>query len=149
MRTTAFLKTLTLGALALGTALLPVEAANPDAIEGIWLTENGKSKVQISEQGGHLSGRLIWLKDPLRDGKPKLDMHNESASLRGRPLIGLTLIHGFSFKNGRWEDGKIYNPEDGKTYSCTLALKDPGTLEVRGYVLNPLLGKTQTWKKAR
>lgn len=52
MRISPWLKTMTLGALALGSLLLPVDAFNPAAIEGIWLTEGGKSKVKISEQGG-------------------------------------------------------------------------------------------------
>lgn len=149
MRIVSSLKLCTLGAFALVNLLVPVEASNPTAIEGIWLTEGGKSKVQITEEGGQLRGRLIWLKEPLRNGKPKLDIHNENVALRNRPLIGLTLMHGFKFRNGAWQDGKIYNPEDGKTYSCTMTLKDAVTLEVRGYVLNPLLGKTQIWKKTQ
>ncbi|MGE3726992.1 MAG: DUF2147 domain-containing protein [Candidatus Sericytochromatia bacterium] len=149
MSSSTLVKSLALVAMAVSALLIPVEAAKPADVAGIWLTEGGKSKIQIKQQGSSLSGRLIWLKEPLRDGKPKLDKNNESPALRNRPLIGLTLIQGFVFKNGQWEEGKIYNPEDGKTYSCTLSLKNGSTLEVRGYVMNPILGKTQTWTRSK
>lgn len=149
MRTVSIVKTLTLAALTLSALLMPAEAANPGDVVGTWLTEGGKSRIQIRQQGNSLTGKMIWLKEPLRDGKPKLDRNNESPALRTRALLGLTLIQGFVFKNGHWEEGKIYNPEDGKTYSCTLTLKDPSTLEVRGYVMNPILGKTQVWKRVK
>lgn len=121
-------------------------AITANDIVGIWVTEGGKSHVQISKAGAGYVGKLIWLKEPNRDGKPKVDRMNENASLRSRPLKGLSLLSGFSFKGDHWE-GKIYNPEDGKTYSCNLKFKDARTLEVRGYVLNPVLGKTQYWTK--
>ena len=44
---------------------------------------------------------------------------------------------------------KIYNPEDGKEYNCKMTLKDPNTLEVRGYVGISLFGKTQTWTRIK
>lgn len=122
-------------------------AIGANDVVGTWLTEGGKSKVQISRSGSQYVGKLIWLKEPMRDGKPKTDRMNENASLRARPIKGMLLLSGFVFKGDHWEDGKIYNPEDGKTYSCTLRLKDAHTLEVRGYVFNPVLGKTQYWKR--
>lgn len=127
--------------------LLPgaAQAVIADNIVGNWGTEGGKSIIQISRQGAQYVGRITWLREPLRDGKPKLDRMNENASLRSRPLKGMVLLSGFVFKGDHWDNGKIYNPEDGKTYSCTIRLKDARTLEVRGYVFNPVLGKTQYW----
>lgn len=121
-------------------------AVSANDIVGTWVTEGGKSNVKISAGGGAYSGKLTWLREPLRDGKPKVDAKNENASLRSRPIVGLSLLSGFSFKGDHWE-GKIYNPEDGKTYSCQLKLRNAKTLEVRGYVMNPAFGKTQVWTK--
>jgi uncharacterized protein (DUF2147 family) len=143
------LKGLTLTMMAMASLLLPAEAANPGDVVGTWLTEGGKSKIKIQQVGNSLTGRMVWLKEPLREGKPKLDKNNENAALRKRALLGLALIQGFVFKNGHWEEGKIYNPEDGKTYSCSLSLKNASTLEVRGYVMNPILGKTQVWTRVK
>ncbi|PKL74331.1 MAG: DUF2147 domain-containing protein [Candidatus Melainabacteria bacterium HGW-Melainabacteria-1] len=122
-------------------------AVSANDIVGTWVTEGGKSHVQISKQGSQYVGKLIWLKEPNRDGKPKVDKNNGNAALRTRPVLGLSLLQGFVFKGDHWENGKIYNPEDGKEYSCSLKLKNATTLEVRGYVFNPALGKTQTWKR--
>ena len=123
-------------------------AASADDVVGIWLTVGGKSHVQITQAGGQYSGNLIWLKEPLRNGKPKMDDKNPDAKLRTRPLVGLSLLSGFTFKNGEWVNGKIYNPEDGKTYACQMKLKNANTLEVRGYVMGmTALGKTQVWTR--
>ena len=48
-----------------------------------------------------------------------------------------------------WSGGRIYNPEDGKTYKCKLTLKDDNTLTVRGYVGLTIFGKTQYWTRVR
>lgn len=122
-------------------------AVGANDIVGTWLTEGGKSKVQITKSGNQYVGKLIWLREPMRDGKPKLDQMNENASMRSRKLQGMMLLSGFTFKGDQWEGGKIYNPEDGKTYSCTLKLNNAKTLEVRGFVLNPVFGKTQHWTR--
>lgn len=127
-----------------GTAL----AASANDVVGTWVTLEGKSHVQITKAGNHYNGKIIWLKVPLRNGKPKMDDKNPKAALRSRPLLGLQVLQGFVFKNGEWVNGKIYNPEDGKTYSCQMKLKNANTLEVRGYVLGmTMLGKSQTWTR--
>ncbi|HEY0110845.1 MAG TPA: DUF2147 domain-containing protein, partial [Fibrella sp.] len=79
---------------------------------------------------------------------PKLDSKNPEANLKSRPLLNLNIMTGFSYDGSNvWDDGKIYNPEDGKTYSCKMTLKNPNTLDVRGYVGISLIGKTQTWTR--
>lgn len=122
-------------------------AVGADDIVGTWLTEGGKSKVQITKSGNQYIGKLVWLREPMRNGKPKLDQMNENAGMRSRKIQGMVLLSGFTFKGDHWDGGKIYNPEDGKTYSCTLKLNNANTLEVRGYVLNPVFGKTQHWTR--
>jgi uncharacterized protein (DUF2147 family) len=46
-----------------------------------------------------------------------------------------------------WSGGTIYNPDDGKTYSCKLTMMDPKTMKVRGYFGISILGKTQIWNR--
>lgn len=121
---------------------------NPDAIVGTWLNGSKKGRVQIYNKDGRYYGKLVGLVEPIdpETGKPKLDRKNGDPSRRSRPLINLPLLYNLQFKNGNvWDDGKIYNPEDGKEYNCKLTLKDPNTLDVRGYLGVALLGKTQTW----
>ncbi len=137
-----------LSLLLLFSLILPgaAFAASADDVVGTWLTVGGKSKVQISKAGGKYVGKIIWLKDPQRAGKDKTDAQNPNAALRGRKLIGLSLLDGFAYSGGKWVNGTIYNPLDGKSYSCEMSVQAGGKqLNIRGYVLTPALGKTQIW----
>jgi len=133
-------------ALILGTAA----RADTSPI-GIWLTESGSGQVEIAPCGTTLCGKIVWLKEPLTDkGEPKTDGNNPNEAQRQRPILGLAMLEGFApATSGGWDGGTIYNPEDGKTYKCVLALDDPDRLRVRGYVGIPLLGKTQIWTRVR
>ncbi|MDA1101294.1 MAG: DUF2147 domain-containing protein [Proteobacteria bacterium] len=48
-----------------------------------------------------------------------------------------------------WDNGAIYDPEDGEVHACALTLLDSDTLKLRGYVGVPLFGKTQTWTRVK
>ena len=125
-------------------------AVDPTPV-GTWLTERGGANVKIANCGGKLCGSIVWLKEPLNaHGQPKRDSENPDESLRSRPILGVPLLTDF-VRSGDgsnvWQDGLIYNPDDGKTYKCTLTLVDDHTLRVRGYVGISLLGKTQTWTR--
>jgi uncharacterized protein (DUF2147 family) len=61
--------------------------------------------------------------------------------------MGLDILSGFKFSGGNiWEDGKIYDPKNGKTYSCKMTLEG-NELKVRGYVGFSLLGRTTVWTR--
>lgn len=123
---------------------------NPDAVVGTWLNGTKRGHIQIYKKGDQYFGKLVWLREPTEPstGKPRTDLRNGQASLRNRPLLGLDVMQGFVYDGGKvWENGNIYNPEDGKEYSCKMTLKNPNTLDVRGYVGISLLGKTQTWTR--
>ena len=127
--------------------------ADTGRVLGTWLADEGKSHVQIYMCGDKLCGKVTWLKEPLDPaGKPQTDVHNSDASLRTRPIMGLDILKGFVQDDsgpGQWEDGTIYDPDDGKTYQCTLALQDPNTLRVHGYVGIAMFGKTQLWTRVQ
>ena len=79
-----------------------------------------------------------------------MDSKNPEASLRNRQQLGLTLLVNFAFdEENLWNGGTIYNPDDGKTYSCKITMKDNQSIEVRGYVGISLFGKTETWKRSQ
>ncbi len=75
---------------------------------------------------------------PIRDA----NIPDEEAAKK--PIVGLNLISGFSYSRGKWVDGDIYDPDNGKTYSCVIKLKS-GKLEVRGYIGMPMFGRTVVW----
>jgi uncharacterized protein (DUF2147 family) len=69
---------------------------------------------------------------------------------KGKPMLGLEIIRGAKKVDGKdvWEDGKILDPENGKSYNLRLTPIDGGKkLEVRGSI-GPF-GRTQTWVRAQ
>ncbi len=138
---------------AAGVLLFVASAAaeGPSPV-GRWMTEGGKSHVQIYPCGPLLCGRIVWLREPLgTDGLPKVDLKNPDQSKRSQKIVGLMMMWNFAKASdpGEWESGRIYNPEEGETYKSTLKLRPDGKLEVRGYVGISLLGKSQYWERAR
>lgn len=121
---------------------------SPDAVVGSWLTASGKAIVQIYKEGDKYNGKIIWLKNPnYDDGKPKVDKNNPDKSKQTAPLMGLNMLKGFVYRKGQWLDGTIYDPENGKTYSCYIKYRE-GMLDLRGYIGISLVGRTQTWYRA-
>ena len=117
-------------------------------ILGEWLTAGGTSKIEIYKDGEEYCGRISWLKEPDKDGKAKVDENNPDTKLRSRPLLGLIILRGFMFDGeDQWKGGKIYDPKSGNDYSAKMTLVDDHALDLRGYVLMPLFGRTETWTR--
>jgi uncharacterized protein (DUF2147 family) len=105
--------------------------AKADEIVGYWQT-SGKNpaKIQIYKTGDRYNGKIVWLKQPTENGVPKTDKKNPDKARQLRPIIGTEILSSFHFDgDDEWEDGKIYDPESGKTYSCYISLKDRSMLE--------------------
>lgn len=145
-----------LAAILLSLISSTFAANQADAIAGIWITQDGKARVEIALQDGAYAGHIVWLKQPLfpandpkgMAGKPKVDRNNPDKKLRTRPIMGLPLLSGFHYAgSGVWAGGMIYDPESGKTYHCKISMMKNGSLHIRGYVGIPLFGRTEIWKR--
>lgn len=142
----ALLSLFVLGGVAPTVAQVDSAAAN--AVLGEWLTAEGTSKILIYKCGEEYCGKISWLKEPEKDGKPRVDEKNPEERLRSQPLLGLVILRGFAFDGeDTWKGGKIYDPKSGNDYSAKMTLADPKTLNLRGYILVPLLGRTETWTR--
>jgi uncharacterized protein (DUF2147 family) len=143
---------LALFALALSATLAVIARAAPadqSQVFGQWLTENKRGVIEMFPCGDKVCGRLFWMIDPLRNGKPSLDDYNPKPELRQRPLCGMTILGDFrETEPQHWEDGWIYDPDSGKTYHATMTLESNGTLRLRGYIGIPLFGESQHWTRA-
>jgi uncharacterized protein (DUF2147 family) len=120
-----------------------------DDIMGIWLTTGKEpAKIQIYRTGEKFYGKIIWLQNPIENGKQKVDVNNPDKTKQNNLVIGLIILKAFTF-DGReqWKGGEIYDPESGKTYRSFMSLKNNQTLKVRGYVGISLLGRTETWTR--
>ena len=81
-------------------------------------------------------------------GKPLLDRENPEKKLRDRPQLGLRIMEGYTFRGENfWDDGMIYNTENGKTYRSSLTLLAPDRLRLRGFIGIPLIGGSTVWKR--
>ncbi len=117
-----------------------------DRILGEWTTAEGKAKVLITRCDSLYCGKIVWLRDSLKNGSPVVDSKNTDPKLRDTPVLGMTILRGFQYDgDGEYGGGKVYDPESGDTYSGRLQLVDAKRLELRGYVLIPLFGRTETW----
>ena len=124
-----------------------------DDVVGKWMNEDKDAHVEIYKEGDIYNGKVVWLLTPIDEetGKPKLDDKNADESLRDRPVMGLLLLEGFEFDgDDEWEEGKIYDPKNGKTYSCFMEFEDEDdktVLKIRGFIGISLIGRTTYWTK--
>ncbi len=120
--------------------------ANPDAILGIWYNEEKDAKIKVYKENGEFFGKIVWHKTG--EGISAYDENNPEPDLRKRKKVGLVILTDFEFDDGQWDDGEIYDPKSGKTYSCVIKLQKDGSIHVRGYIGISLLGRTTQWTKA-
>jgi uncharacterized protein (DUF2147 family) len=128
-----------------------VNAADTTAPVGVWQTYDddthaAKAWVEIEAHDGGLSGRIIKLfREPGEDPNPRCrKCHGERHE---QPVLGMIILWGMRRDDDAWSGGEILDPEDGKTYRCTLRSGTDGELEVRGFLGISLLGRTQLWKR--
>lgn len=125
-------------------------AQNKDAILGKWVNSTGEAHVDITKKGDKYFGKIVWLKEPKDEkGNPKTDAKNPDDALKSRPILGLEILNNFIYEDGKWTDGKIYDPKSGKNYSCNMTMKGNDILNMRGYVGISLLGRSETWKRVK
>ena len=107
------------------------------------VTSRAKSIISIWAENARLYGRIETLIDPdPRDPDPRCDRCD--GEMKGRPLIGLRILWDLQKDGERWSGGQILDPENGKTYKCSLTLEEGGQkLKVRGLIGFSLLGRTQ------
>jgi uncharacterized protein (DUF2147 family) len=139
-----------LAALGIALGLPTARAAAPDAILGTWLTDDGASKVEVSaaraaDGATVYAGKISWLKEPLRDGKPLRDANNVDSALRERPILGLPILSGFKASGSGWAGGTVYSPRAGKSYPAELSIGVDGRLQLK--VNAGLLSKTDYWTR--
>lgn len=135
-----------LAAALVAAAATPALAADP--VEGEWLVQGGSARVKIAPCAAlieRLCGTFTWLKSD-KPGQPVLDKSNPDPKLRTRPLNGSVFIRDFRrVSAGRWTGGKIYSPEEGKTYDSKMRISPDGTLKLDGCVL--FICQAQTWTR--
>ena len=144
--------------LLLFVALTAPVFAGGDDILGTWFNQDKDAKIEIFKCGSDFCGKIVWLKDPVypagskegAPGTPKVDTKNLDASHRKDPIMGMQIVNGLQpAGSGLWKNGKIYDPDSGKTYSAKATLVSPDELDLRGFIGVSLLGRTEKWTRAK
>jgi len=136
---------------AAGLIVSVASAQTGASVEGDWIVQDKSGRVRIAPcktDASRLCGVIVSMPQPNdAKGQPKRDGNNPNAAMKSRTILGLPLITGFKPTGpGKWGDGRIYNPQDGKTYKSKLELAGNGTLKVSGCVL--VICQAQTWTRA-
>lgn len=131
---------------AIALLLLAASAAMAQDVVGKWKLDDGSAIVEIYQEGDVFNGKIVWLNEPnMSDGRPAVDVNNPDKSLRTRQIIGLNMLHGLKATDDGYSGGKIYDPNNGKTYNCSMKVEG-NTLKVRGSLdKRGLLGRTMDW----
>ena len=123
-----------------------------DAIVGTFRVEHAgqQSKVRVyKEKNGDYTAQCIWLRDSIDPATGKLitDSKNPDKSLRNTPCNRIIIFRNMQYnsKKQRWEDGKIYDPTRGKSFTVNIWFDNANTLCVKGS-FGPFSEKVY-WKK--
>jgi len=119
--------------------------------EGYWKTFDDdthelESIVKLWIEKDELKGRIVKLfPKPDEDPDPKCDKC--PGKKKDMKILGMIFLWGFSREGDRWIEGKILDPENGKTYHCRVEVVEGGKkMKVFGYIkIIFKIGRTQTW----
>jgi uncharacterized protein (DUF2147 family) len=106
---------------------------------GRWLSASGNVEVTIQPCGPSLCGAVsrVFANNSMEHPGP-------ASSPPAR--IGLQIMSDFRPDGDGWT-GKLFNRENGNSYDCHMTLHGPNGLAMRAYVLLPIFGKTQIWRR--
>ncbi len=120
---------------------------NNGKVVGEWYNAEKDAVITLFEDGKAISGKITWMKFPNDEkGNPKTDPLNPDEELRSRSRMGMVMMNNFIYdEDNVWDDGELYDPKKGKTYSGMFTLVDKNTLDLRGYIGFSFIGRSSTW----
>ncbi len=105
-----------------------VDTPHRVVIEVVRDTNGYTGRIAYMEEAYHPEGAADGLA-----GRLKTDRHNPDPALRDRAIVGLTVLSGLRYDDGKWKNGRIYSPDNGKSYRAW-AKMEGDQLRVKGYV---------------
>lgn len=108
---------------AVAPAPAPVAAAPAPAATtplGVWATEENKGNVRVEQCGANLCGYA--------------EKTNERILINMKP------------EGSKWS-GRIHDPDSGRNYDSTIAMKGPNVMRVQGCAFGGMFCGGQTWKR--
>lgn len=144
-----------LASALLGATLLFAEA-EADKICGLYyvvdkFTSGEQCKVRVYRaENGTYEAQVVWMNQPCHpDGTRRLDVNNPNPALRSTPCDRVVMMRNLTYNAAEkeWQNGEVYNPQNGRFYRSYLRFENDSTLRVRGYWGVSLLGLTMYWDK--
>ena len=93
----------------------PATPATPSPL-GEWAVENGQAHIRVASYATGLWGVISWT-----NGPAGTDEHNPDPAKRSRSMLGMPILINMQPGKNQWE-GKVYNAEDGETYTSNIGL---------------------------
>ncbi|MBY0577456.1 MAG: DUF2147 domain-containing protein [Burkholderiales bacterium] len=128
--------------------------ASPPTPEGVWRVIGDKSGeaealVRIIEREGVYEGTIVKV-FPRPGVDPSALCELCPGERKNKPVEGLAILTGMRWDGKSYAGGEILDPDSGEIYRCGMKLSGDGQkLELRGYIMMPLLGRSQTWLRER
>jgi uncharacterized protein (DUF2147 family) len=111
---------------------------------GKWRVADGTAQIQISPCGQALCGSIAWT----NDGNAGRDDKNPDPSQRGRPLLGMPILHLQKGGDNLWT-GSVYNANDGQNYAARMYLQSETVLKIEGCVQGTNICGEESWSRVR
>lgn len=120
-----------------------------EAIIGNWYNQEKDAVIEIFKEDGKIHGKITWMLNPLdENGNPKTDPLNPDESLQSRSRLGMVMMYDFEYDGDNvWDEGEVYDPKSGNTYSGMVTLTSANNLDLKGYIGIPLFGRTSNWTR--
>jgi uncharacterized protein (DUF2147 family) len=114
-------------------AMQPAFAADK-SIDGMWKMGDGKLVVKVDRcTGNKICVKIASIAKAFHDdGTPRLDDKNPNPALRSRPVVGLQIIDDLAPTGDNTWKGRLYNSDDGRTYTAYATLRGGSRFEVKG-----------------
>jgi len=137
---------LTLAALILaGGATLGSNQGFAQAAEeafGTWRHPDNGSIINIYKCGEGLCAKVTKVAEAGRK-----DDKNPDPKLKTRPVVGVVIMNGGRKTGANAWSGRLYNTQDGQTYSGTITVVSKNSLKLEGCVLGGLVCQGPTWTR--
>jgi uncharacterized protein (DUF2147 family) len=142
--------------LAATTGLAAAAPSGGPGEQGLWYNHSGKGAVEIrpcadtGRDANYLCGFIVWLDKPNNAaGEPLTDKRNQDPRKRTRTICGLPVLGSLRpMSDGTWDQGWVYDPEQGKSFDAAIELRTPDRLILTGYKGIKFFSKQFVWKRA-
>lgn len=133
--------------------------ANPDALDGVWVTEElSEITIETCDAGycGYIT-KIVVPPDVYAQNKNTiddigienlLDYNNKDPELRTRRMQGLQILELTDREAATIYRGRVYNPEDGNYYTGIVEVIEQDLIRLTGCGFFDLICKSEDWSRS-